>query len=347
MRIAYLVPSLSNKGPINVVKDLVRVLHGQVSQIVVFYFDESKALDFRCNTERIDFNSSFEFSGFDIVHSHGLRPDAFIWRNRKKIRCKTVTTLHNYMKEELQFTYNRLVSWLVTPLWKKFVSSQDQIIVLSRHMFEYYVREGLPRDKLGYIHNGRAVCEVKAPVDHSDLKKIVELKARFTLIGLIGFLTKRKGAHQLVQLLAVNSRCAVLIIGDGPERNSLLQLAKRLNVSDRLCILGYRESPQQYLPYLDVYAMTSYSEGFPLALLEAGLSRRKTVCADLPLFRELFDETQLAFFELENISSLNMAVNTARNDSEMAENLYQTIVTRYSVQYMAENYLLTYRKALT
>ena len=62
-----------------------------------------------------------------------------------------------------------------------------------------------------------------------------------------------------------------LIIGNGPEKENLLKLAKELKVSDRLHLLGFidEEKKFQYLDNSDVYVLSSLHEGFGIVLQEA------------------------------------------------------------------------------
>src|SRR5262249_50140252 len=61
----------------------------------------------------------------------------------------------------------------------------------------------------------------------------------------------------------------VLLVGDGPLRADLEALAATLGVGDRVTFAGYRDRPERFLRLMDVFALTSRSEGMPLAILEA------------------------------------------------------------------------------
>lgn len=79
MRIAYILSSLANSGPIIVAYDLVQLMIRNGHSVEVFYFDDKTDLDFPCATHRINMKSRFPFSGgFDMIHCHGLRPDIFM-----------------------------------------------------------------------------------------------------------------------------------------------------------------------------------------------------------------------------------------------------------------------------
>jgi len=61
----------------------------------------------------------------------------------------------------------------------------------------------------------------------------------------------------------------LLLVGDGPERPRLEQEADTLGIRDRVCFAGYQPHPERFLQAMDVFALTSRSEGLPVSLLEA------------------------------------------------------------------------------
>ncbi len=115
MKIAFIVPSLLKKGPIIVVKDIVDNLveNDFIKEIVVFYFDEKVEVDFPCRTKRVTFKDKIDFDYFDIIHSHMLRPDLYLFKNKifgNIKKAKIISTLHQYNYINLQFSYHNLRS---------------------------------------------------------------------------------------------------------------------------------------------------------------------------------------------------------------------------------------------
>ncbi|MNQ71416.1 Glycosyl transferases group 1 [compost metagenome] len=93
--------------------------------------------------------------------------------------------------------------------------------------------------------------------------------------------------------------------------------------------------------------MSSYSEGFPLGLLEAGLMKLPVVCSDIPIFRELFSEDEVCFYQLDNIKSLEKAISICvNNKNELAMSLNKKIVKKYSIDEMGKNYFQLYEHNL-
>ena len=61
----------------------------------------------------------------------------------------------------------------------------------------------------------------------------------------------------------------LLLVGDGPERNAIRDLCEELNICDDVLMLGKLKSPDEVLSISDLFLLTSESESFGLAALEA------------------------------------------------------------------------------
>lgn len=88
----------------------------------------------------------------------------------------------------------------------------------------------------------------------------------------IGRLVKRKGFNFLIEAIErTPENVHALIIGEGPEKENLVHLAKKLNVFDRVHFLDFVSETEkfQYLQNSDVYVLSSLHEGFGIVLQEA------------------------------------------------------------------------------
>lgn len=92
----------------------------------------------------------------------------------------------------------------------------------------------------------------------------------------------------LSRLTAHRREILGVVIGDGPDRLRLEQLAHRLGLGSTHCqFLGPRHPVLPYLRHFDVFLLPSRREGFGLAPLEAMAAGVPVVLSDLPAFREL------------------------------------------------------------
>lgn len=345
MNIAYIIPSLANKGPILVVKELVEQMVKNGQQCSVFYFDDRCEITFDCPVYRIKFGKKIPFTQFDIVHSHGVRPDAYVFVH-KPFRGKTkfVTTLHNYVLKDFSYQYNRSVAYVFGNLWMLLLRRQDKIITLSQDALKYY-RKWFAESRLTYAYNTRKVSR-NSMLKAEEKQELVDFKQGDVLIGVNALLTKRKGVDLLIRALQVLPGYRLFVAGNGKSMADLEVLAIQCGVRERVLFAGYRQEAYRYLACYDIYAMPSRSEGFPLAMLEAADVGVPVVCSDLVVFREIFAPEEVAFFKLEDISSLAEAIKSATGNRIMAERMHRKYLDYYSPEKFYERYITIYQSLI-
>jgi glycosyltransferase involved in cell wall biosynthesis len=344
MRIAFILPSLANQGPVLVVKDLIEALQAKGHYCKVFYFDDIIELEINCPATRIRFSDKIPFNDFDVIHPHLFRPDLYCAINKSRIRpsTKLVTTIHTDIYMDLKSAYGFLRGMITPPIWKWAWKKMDRIVVLTNIARQNYERYGISKN-MDVINNGRNVPEIFEPISDMDLNLIDVLKDNYTLLGTVAGFDKRKGLEQVMELLKSDSSLAFVIVGDGLERNRLEDIAVSYGIQDRFCILGRRPQGFRYIRQFDLYVMPSRSEGMPLALLEAAASKTPIVCSSIPMFKEMFSTDEVSFFELDHISSFSAACSSAlKHRNAFREKAYQKYLAKYSVERMANNYISVY-----
>ena len=319
MRIAYILSRLANSGPIIVAYDLVQLMVKNGHEVEVFYFDNKIQLKFPCPVHQISLKHKFPFDRFDIVHCHGLRPDLYILL-RKPLSCKIpiCTTIHSYMFEDHSYKYGKFLSKVTARIVLASTIRDDKIILLSQNMMQYYGKY-LPASKLTYAYNTR-ICDNSASLSDSERSCLLKFKGHSVLLCSVSRLNARKGLHQIIRVLPFLENCKFCIVGDGEERWNLKTLAEDLGVSDRVLFVGAKPAGYRYLEYADIFVMPSYSEGFPLAMLEAASLGKVIVCSNIPVFRELFTDKEVTTFELDNTESLQVALLRAYKDRDSLSN---------------------------
>ncbi len=113
-----------------------------------------------------------------------------------------------------------------------------------------------------------------SPIDFSPAtREKLGLVSNKRYLVSVGRLVKRKGFSQLLQAMALlpENDVELLIVGEGPERETLLTKAKKLGLMDRVKFLGYQSNEKkfQYLANADLYVLSSFHEGFGIVLQEA------------------------------------------------------------------------------
>lgn len=346
MKIAQIITELKPSGPANVVKNIVDNLPEGIES-TIFYFRGPPKLEVSCETQQIDFRNIGLLKSFDVVHSHGIRPDFLgVYASLFNKRSVFLSTLHNYVKDELLNIYGRKASTFITPLWMSAWRRMDGLAVLTQDAYNYY-RSDLPEKKLHVIHNGireLAHAHELSPDDRATMESLAE---RYHVLGTNAHLIKRKGIEQVVNVLSSAPECALVVVGDGPYRHELVALAEKAGVADRCWFTGYRDNVSAFLPYYDIYMMPSVSEGFGLALLEAMAVGLPCVCSDIGVFREILRDDEAAFFTVGDQASLHKAIVSALEQRQLlSERSRHRYLAQFTGEAMCQNYMTLYNDVL-
>jgi glycosyltransferase involved in cell wall biosynthesis len=345
MKVAIIIPRLVQLGPVKVIQTLVNALSEfKDLYIKVYYLDKEADHNIKMLVPVEQYNSAtICFDDYDIIHTNGIRPDLIAFLNRRKIRYH-ISTIHNLVFDDLEFTYNRIISLIFGNVWLFLWKRADKLVCISETMKNYY--SGWFSDsKLKVIYNGIAVTDNSIIPDNDLIQKIVVLKSKgLKVIGCTGILTKRKGIDQLLYLISEKSELALVIIGYGKELHTLLRLSKRLGIADKCIFGGFRSNAVNYLKYFDLFVLPSRSEGFGLALIEAVQKKIPVICSDIGVFRELMSSDEVTFYRLEDQKSLTEAVEVATETRSFKPGLaYTRYEKNYTDSLMAKNYFDLYR----
>lgn len=165
----------------------------------------------------------------------------------------------------------------------------SSVVCVSGGVRKSLVDSGVEDFRCTVVYNGIDI-NVKPKRDRAEVRKELGAKDGDLLIGTVGSLVKRKRVHLLIEAFArlkdINGlRC--IIVGGGPESDSLKERAKRLGVDDRVLFTGFSIDALSYINAMDVFVMPSEAEGLPRVILEAMLMARPVVSFDIVGANEL------------------------------------------------------------
>ena len=345
MKVAIIIPRLTQLGPIKVVETLVNSLFGnEIITVKVFYLDRivDPQIKMKVPVERLNLKT-FCFRDYDIIHTNGIRPDLIASINRKKIKYH-ISTIHNLVFEDFRYTYNPLISLMLGYIWLFLWRGTNKLVCISDTMKKYYGK-WYTLSKLEVIYNGIPNPDKSITPDSEVIMVINDFRSQgLKVIGCAGILTKRKGVDQVLKLMSIQKELALIIIGCGMEVANLKNLVKKLKITERCYFCGFKSDAVGYLKYLDYFIMPSRSEGFGLTLIEAVQQKVPVICSDISVFKELFTKDEVTFFKLENINSLSLALKEAIETASIKINLaFRRYEKCYTDQIMAGNYYRLYQ----
>lgn len=203
-------------------------------------------------------------NNFDIVHSHGARANLYLDLIHKKIKARWIITVHSDPLKD--FEGRGFIGDVFTRLNVRALKQADGIFAITQNFADLLVdKVGIAKTKICVIYNGIFLHpneEIPAKYDHP----------YFNVVN-VGRTEKVKAQDMLLKALkqADNSNIHLHIVGDGSQLNNLKALARDLGISEQVTFHGFLSHPEIVELYrkMDLAVLTSYSESFPLVLLEA------------------------------------------------------------------------------
>ena len=124
-----------------------------------------------------------------------------------------------------------------------------------------------------------------------NIKEELGIPQENKVIGIVGRLVEQKGMDDFLRVASevnkLNKACSFVVVGDGPLRQSLEQLASQLNL--KILFLGDRSDVPQFMGVFDIFIITSKWEPFGIVVLEAMAARVPVVGFSVEGMKEIFE----------------------------------------------------------
>lgn len=346
MKIAYIINHKGETGVNNVVFDLITEFKRNGHSCTVLYLKETdKAIIFPCDEFKISKYPKSIFLEYDIVHLHGLGPCLYAFFNKPlKSKAKIITTFHNYVFQDYVDLYGKIKGYLLALMHLLTSIRIDKIIVLSIDAQNYY-KKWISSDKITYAYNTR-VLDKTLDLSPNEKKEIIDFKQNNTLIGMNGVLIPRKGIETMINAIKLlPNDFKIVFVGGTLKQINIYKSLLDKKTNHRVLFAGMHPKAYRYLPYYDIFALPSRSEGFPLALLEAASYGCNIVCTDLPILKECFTEEDVHFCQIDNPKSLTNAILNAKKHNK-GDKAKQKFEKEYSPSCFYKKHLSIYKDLL-
>lgn len=211
----------------------------------------------------------------DILFVNGLALEAVLANKvlRKPLVIKVVGDLiwerahtFGWIKDDFETFQQKRYSLKIETLkalrswWTR---QADQVIVPSLYLAGWIQRWGLPPERVAVIYNAvePAYAILPLPVPLETPIKVVT----------VGRFVRWKRLDRIFASVAKIPNLGLIIIGDGPERLRLVQLAASMGISERVYFSGQRDHEEtlRLMAAADLFLLNSTYEGLPHVVLEA------------------------------------------------------------------------------
>jgi glycosyltransferase involved in cell wall biosynthesis len=283
------MPSLRGGGAQRVVVTLLRHMNRSLFRLGLAVVDMREAV------YRDDVPDDVEFIDLGCTRVRYALPKIIrlIWQRRPDVVFSTLGHLNlalamlrpllangaRYIGQEVCVVSETLSEYAHPRLWvwayRRFYPRFDVVVCLSVHMREELIsRFGFPPGKAVIIRNPvdieRIRCLAAEVIATDDEPPAWRADAAPHLVAA-GRLSREKGFDLLIEALAKcdSRRPRLTLLGEGPLRPALEQLARQRGVADCVRFVGFQKNPYPFFVQADAFVLSSRCEASPMVVLEA------------------------------------------------------------------------------
>ena len=218
---------------------------------------------------------------------------------------------------------------------------------------DFYAGIGVPGELITVILIALPMTEPR--YSRQQAWEILGLKDEHRVVGFVGRLAPQKRLHeviwafQLLHQLVENAR--LVLVGSGPERDSLSELATSFGCRDRVVFAGHREDAAALMTAFDAFVLGSDFEGMSNSLMEAMSIGLVCIASDIAPNRELITDGETGLlFPVGKSPDLAKLAAKILTDPDLAHRLGQAarqrIATHHTVEQFIESHESLYRRLL-
>lgn len=367
MRIAHLISSGGMFGAENVLLNLAQWFNQNGETVWVGalkdsrspklqVIDRAKALNLPVFV--IDCRGRFDISAvlalkkfmkenkIEILHTHNYKSDVIGLLSAKLASIPIVSTAHGFTGVTKSVSgYEKLDRWIL----KKFF---DNVIVVAETVLDDFHS---PRKKI--IANGLDISRFETnQALRQKFRAAYHISEDETLIGIVGRLSVEKNQelfiHAAHDFLRQEKNVKFVIVGNGPEEDKLKSLVMAYGLKKEIIFTGLIEDIVGVYQGLDIFTLTSNTEGIPLTILEAMASRTVVAATNVGGIPQIvFQRETGVLVEKNDKAGLVKVWQELVEDSNLREKLiksaYEYVKNEFSQSVMAEKYLDCYRDVLS
>ena len=235
---------------------------------------QSAGLSITTSARKPGFDSSLIFAirkhikhnEINILHCHQYTPSVYGVMAAFGTKTKVIFTEHGRFYPDSSSWKRKIINpWLCRIT--NYVTAISQATKQALVDFE-----NLPNRRIEVIYNGIKPLEVN-PLKTLELRQKLNIPDKSLILGTVARLDPIKNHKMMLeafaQVLKANPNTVLVIVGDGEERDNIIKYIQVLELEKKVIMPGYESEPQHYLALMDIFILSSLSEGTSMTLLEA------------------------------------------------------------------------------
>ncbi len=283
----------------------------------------------------------------DVVHTHRGVLKYAVPAIISSRRAVFVHTMHNVAEREVDWS-GRLAHRLLFGRRVAAVAIADEVARTCESVYRRrpaaVIPNGIPVVEYGCDPAGRARARAECGITRDVIACLC-----------VARLSEQKNIGALMRAVALarraNPAIELLIVGDGPDRETLRNEAGALSVSDNVRFLGERRDIPRLLSACDMFVLASRWEGSPLTVMEAMAAGRAVICSAVGGVPEIVEDGRSGLLVRSgDVGALAGAIIELAKDPDrraaLGRRAAEVAQERFDVTLMGQRYLMLYEQQI-
>ena len=265
--------------------------------------------------------------------------------------------LHTFHGHVLKGYFDPVRTRFFREIERGFAKASDALVAVSPEVRDELVALGIaPRDKFAVVRLGIPLEErLGDPSADLDYRALYGIAPSAFVVGWVGRMTAVKDAGTVLQIVRALRRrgvdAALCMVGDGPDRDRLEQLAHDLEIARSCFFVGYQADVAGFYRLFDAFLLPSVNEGTPVSAIEALAAATPVVATSVggvpDVVRDGVDGYLVSMGDVEGAAKKLAALAA---DPELRDRLGSSgrarVLSRYSVARLVDDIDRLYRSLL-
>ena len=280
----------------------------------------------------------------NIIHCHQYTPWVYGVIAAAFTNTKVIFTEHGRFYPDSSTWKRKLINPILN-------LCTDQVTAISKATKQALIEfENIPEKSIDVIYNGIAQLKYNAEKAQT-LRETLNIADDYIILGTVARFDPIKNHTMMLrafaQVLEAQPKCMLLIVGDGEERNNIEQCIEQLNIQENVILAGYQSKPAEHISLMDIFLLSSLSEGTSMTLLEAMSIGKPCVVTNAGGNPEIIEDNITGFVtdNGEKAHFANAIIRVLDNQeliSVMCNNAYARYVGNFSASNMVKKYQRIY-----
>lgn len=292
----------------------------------------------------------------DVLHLHLIQAEFFVGVLKMLflIKAKTIVQKHGYNENSLVNYLNKRRISKLSPYWlisKLSFLVHSKTYTISKYFSFFFNDIGISNTPINYVYHG---ILSKPSISLVNSEKSINDHKYFCVVARLDAVKGHSILIDSINYLIQNSYSVdfnILFLGEGLERNFLVDKVKKLGLSKYIKFVGYVNNVDDYIKSSIAVVLPSRIEPFGLTILEAYQNGKCSISFDVPSLNEIIVNCETGYlikpYSIDELAvKLFFLSNNEEEAKRLGNNAKNYVSNKFSTKNMVDQTLNIYNEVL-